>query len=465
MQFDQIDKKIKEAADHHHPAYDEKAWSGMEKLLNKHLPQKKENRKRFIFFLLLLLGLGGTGLLIAKPWKGKKAIPVTEQIIQQKSPGISTSVNEQQKEIAKTEISVHQDNITINDTTTIQNSNKSTTDLLAIYPLIDLSKKSISPKKNSNYIRPPAPAITRSEKVGQGNNQYNNIQRQESTIKNTLTDAKTRSTAETSGQFAEMVIPEKKQNELLVAKSLVIETTNPVINEQAEPGEVKEATAITQNSKANDKKKNKKTNSFFVTLSAGPDVNYVSNGKLGTMKLVAGGGIGYAIQDRVTIRAGFYSGRKIYTALPDAYHPPAIFYTYYPNLEKVDANCKVVEIPIAISYNFLRKAKQNWFAAASISSYLMKSETYNYFYKYSPSGPTVSRKRTINNENKHYFSALTFSAGYLHTINKSFSLLVEPYLKVPLNGVGYGKVKLRSAGLLFSLCIKPFASKKTITKK
>ena len=74
MQFDQIDKKIKEAADHHHPAYDEKAWSGMEKLLNKHLPQKEENRKRFIFFLLLLLGLGGTGLLIAKPWKGKKAI-------------------------------------------------------------------------------------------------------------------------------------------------------------------------------------------------------------------------------------------------------------------------------------------------------------------------------------------------------------------------------------------------------
>ena len=38
MQFDEFDKKAKEAADHHHPAYDEQAWAKMEKKLNKHLP-------------------------------------------------------------------------------------------------------------------------------------------------------------------------------------------------------------------------------------------------------------------------------------------------------------------------------------------------------------------------------------------------------------------------------------------
>ena len=35
MQFDDFDKKIKEAAEHHHPAYDEKAWDKMEKLLDQ----------------------------------------------------------------------------------------------------------------------------------------------------------------------------------------------------------------------------------------------------------------------------------------------------------------------------------------------------------------------------------------------------------------------------------------------
>ena len=55
MQSDDFDKKIKEAAEHHHPAYEEKAWEQMEKLLDKHLPVKKEDRRRIIFLLLFLL--------------------------------------------------------------------------------------------------------------------------------------------------------------------------------------------------------------------------------------------------------------------------------------------------------------------------------------------------------------------------------------------------------------------------
>ena len=466
MQFDQLDKKIKEAADHHHPAYDEKAWSGMDKLLNKYLPQKKDNRKRFIFFLLLLLGLGGSGLMIAKPWKEKKAIPVAAQRIQQKSRGISAPANEQLKVISKDEIFVEQDKNNINDNSTIHNSNKSTMDVVTFQPPVDLSKNTLSKKNNRHYLQPSASKTLRAEKFRQGDKQANIIQRQDNTAKNTLTDAKATSTAETSKQGDEIISTEKKQNESVAANRPVIQTTKPVINEQTETGDEKNETLpIAQNSKAKDKKKNKKTNSFFVTLSAGPDVSYVGNGKLGTMKLITGGGFGYTIKDRFTIRAGFYSGRKIYTALPGAYNPPAIFYTYYPNLEKVDADCKVYEIPISVNYNFGLRSKQNWFVTAGISSYLMKSETYNYYYKYLPSGPTVSRKRTIDNENKHYFSALTFSAGYLHTINKHISLIVEPYMKVPLSGVGYGKVKLSSAGLLFSLGIKPIGTKKLQTKK
>jgi len=61
MQFEEFDKKMREAADHHHPNYDEKAWVKMEKLLDKHLPVE-EDRRRFLFLIILLfLGLGGAG--------------------------------------------------------------------------------------------------------------------------------------------------------------------------------------------------------------------------------------------------------------------------------------------------------------------------------------------------------------------------------------------------------------------
>src|SRR6266404_1300938 len=82
MQFEELDKKIKEAADQHHPAYDEKAWQKMERLLNEHLPRPKNDRRRIIFLLLfLLLAGGGSFLLIAKPWNKKPVI--ADQLVKQ----------------------------------------------------------------------------------------------------------------------------------------------------------------------------------------------------------------------------------------------------------------------------------------------------------------------------------------------------------------------------------------------
>src|SRR5258705_7399741 len=78
-----MDKKIKAAADSHFPAYDDKAWEKMEVLLDKHLPQQKDDRRRIFFllflFLFLLIGGGGTYLLITQPWKSAKTYAENKQ--------------------------------------------------------------------------------------------------------------------------------------------------------------------------------------------------------------------------------------------------------------------------------------------------------------------------------------------------------------------------------------------------
>ena len=223
--------------------------------------------------------------------------------------------------------------------------------------------------------------------------------------------------------------------------------------------------AVQQNKKEKKSKtKNSKSSAFFFTATAGPDISFTRNDRPGKISPVLGVGLGYTFKERFTIRTGFYTASKIYTASPEAYHPPDIFYTYYPYLEKVEADCKVYEIPLTVSYNFGNNRKQNWFVSAGLSSYLMKRETYNYFYKNVPSGPTINSEWTIENENKHFFSVFTLSGGYQRQLSRSVSILAEPYVKLPAGGVGYGKVKLNSAGLLFSLGIKPFAVPKKQTK-
>ena len=174
--------------------------------------------------------------------------------------------------------------------------------------------------------------------------------------------------------------------------------------------------------------------------------------KTGKTTLVYGAGIGYTL-NRFAIRAGIFASKKIYWASPDDYTlsrtpPPSV------KFEGADANCDVVEIPVKLSYSFIDKDKSSWFAGAGLSSYIMKKESYVFTYK-TPSG-TIPYPYEAKNENKHYFSILNLSAGYTRRISNTVSLTAEPYVDIPMVGIGVGKVHLNSAGILFSVGVKPF---------
>ena len=89
----------------------------------------------------------------------------------------------------------------------------------------------------------------------------------------------------------------------------------------------------------------------------------------------------------------------------------------------------------------------------------MKKESYDYLYQ-TPTGQTYNYEKTVSNENKHYFSVLTLSGGYQYKLSSRFSFIAEPYIKIPLSGIGLGKIKLNSTGVLVTAVIKPFAKNK-----
>ncbi len=150
-----------------------------------------------------------------------------------------------------------------------------------------------------------------------------------------------------------------------------------------------------------------------------------------------------------------FISKKIYSATPAQYNLPAANYSY---LEKINANCNVIDIPLNIDYYFDQKGKHNWFVSTGLSSYLMKKESYDYVYK-TPGGQVYNKDWTIKNQNKHFFSILNLSAAYQYFLNQRFTLAVQPYVDLPLTGIGAGKVKLNSGGILFTVKVKPFLEK------
>jgi hypothetical protein len=230
----------------------------------------------------------------------------------------------------------------------------------------------------------------------------------------------------------------------------------------------KETETISTNaetSKAASKNKKSFLSNIIFSISAGPDVSKAGQSDAGKVQLSYGAGMGYKISNRFSIHSGFYVGRKIYTAAPEDYNPPTNFWSYYPNLEHVDADCKVFEVPLNIYYDFGISKTQNWFVSAGLSSIFMKKEEYNYYFKPINSPQYIYYSRTYENKNKHYFSILNLSGGYARKITSTVSVKAEPYAKIALTGIGYGKVKLNSGGILFSATIQPFNSVNKKNKK
>lgn len=486
MLDEEMDHIIREAAENHHPAYNDKAWEMMEKKLDKHLPQKKDKRRPIIFLWFFLLLGAGIIFTVVKLNTGKgsvtaKAKPAETQ--NATSPGGTVANAATNQADSSSQPSVLLTKGASNDDST---------------PGSGYSDFIVPDKQGNQKQGVQQPAVKMTDQLYFGNNKqvksYKGKTRSRISNPDLFLDAvstnnsdnpeKSKVAKTKSKQAVSIISPvaEATENDaapqpaesVAIAGALSKSKIKPKENKEGETelAEKKELEANTEDKKTEEKKakdektekkklaasadkkknKNKFGSNFGFTASVGPDISFVKLSNAGRTTLTYGAGLSYDLSKRFTARAGFYVTKKVYAAAPDEYHFPN---GSYPYLTGVDANCKVYEIPVSVSYNFGQRKKHSWFGNAGVSSFIMKSEDYTYNYK-SPSGQTYSYYQELKNKNNHYFSVLTLSAGYNYQLTKRLSIQAEPYAKIPLGGVGQGKIKLNSAGVLFSITYKPF---------
>lgn len=443
-----MDDIIRDAANQHHPAYDDKAWSRMENLLDKHLPQKKDKRKYIFFILFLLLGTGAFYAYFNTNKKGTiKTITASQDVIQPNNiPASTTDIVSQTNTTQKN--TTTPDNNSAGQTTTSATINKKINKTIAGH--IAANNKTdneihAEPAHNKIAYKTKSKFKSNISNAGIADDDTNTEQatKQNETAEEVVSDNKPTIEATTIKPNAPVIT---NSNTIVAA---VADSSHKINDTSGQP-------TIAVAKKAADKKNGHGFgNNFSFTVSAGPGLSYVGLDYLGKTTFTYGAGIAYAVSKKFTVRTGFYVSSKIYSANPSDYHPPKTFWAYYPNLQKINANCKVYEVPVSLTYNFAQTKKHNWFAAAGLASYIMKDENYGY-YSETPNGQTQYMNADIKNQNKNIFSILTISGGYQYHINKRFSVMAEPYLELPLNGIGFGKINLNSSGLLFTVVVKPF---------
>jgi hypothetical protein len=190
----------------------------------------------------------------------------------------------------------------------------------------------------------------------------------------------------------------------------------------------------------------------IITALVSPDFSTTSLSRYSKPSGVFGVLLGYRISKRFTVMTGVTKSLKKYEGYGEEYTPPAGYWQNRTNgvvPDEVEGNCGIVEIPLMVQFDILQRSKSRFFISSGISSYFMRSE--NYQYKFNEPNPGAANSWTAKKPTQYLFKIGHLSAGYDRFIGKNFSIGIEPFLKIPFEGIGWTDINLYSTGAYINL--------------
>lgn len=152
----------------------------------------------------------------------------------------------------------------------------------------------------------------------------------------------------------------------------------------------------------------------------------------------------YKLSKNWSLSTGGVYSKKLYETGFGNYNPTEnLWDEYYP--KSISADCRILDIPLNISYKFLNSKNRTISIGSGISSYIMLREDYSFSYVEQDPETVVGYHEV--NENQHWLSVLNFQATFEQRLNPRVSIGFQPYMKIPLSNIGFAGVKLESLGM------------------
>lgn len=493
-----LDRLSREAAEQFDVDQSPSGWEHLETRLNKELPAEKEKRRRrflWIFFLFLLLG--GSSLVWLIAGRNDNG-PVSNAPINN-SKNKNSNVDDDKSSSQKT--TPDTDNKSNRET----NSNKLEEKNEPTNPKTENDKSSAvgTVKNESNNVAPQSnntvtkqknissiaanktsqPSATNSPGIPGKSGSVSNrtIIRSPFAVNKKSSRGKSRPTENETRKMAEEIVPNnnttttdlKKAEETnsVVAvpgnksdeekNSIAPNKTNAQTADSSQPATTTPPTLANINDKKKEPKRAIKQGPLAFGFVTGIDWSRISGTGDKRIGYNYGATISYNLGKRWSVNTGFIVTKKMYSAKAKDFSPPKHYWTYYVDLKSLEGDCEMWDIPLNIRYNITTNPSNTWFVNTGMSSYIMRKQAYTYDYLYN-GVPTKSNWKTSSQQNE-WFKILNVSAGYERALNKSWSVQAEPFMKIPLSGVGFGKMDMSSYGILVGIKYKPVFNKTKTT--
>jgi hypothetical protein len=200
-------------------------------------------------------------------------------------------------------------------------------------------------------------------------------------------------------------------------------------------------------------KGSKKLNTFKKTFSysivAGGDISTIKYQKTSSVGYNLGFTLRYQFAESISVEAGALWARKNYYTAGEYLDTGFLKLPSHSTVKTAAGYCNMIEIPINIRYDFSASQKRTWFIAGGLSSYLMFQEDYDITYeRYNM--PYI-KNYGYSHSTKDWFAIMNLSIGYQKSLSKRTNISIAPYVKLPLRGIGIGKLPISSTGIFLSL--------------
>jgi hypothetical protein len=250
-----------------------------------------------------------------------------------------------------------------------------------------------------------------------------------------------------------------KNNSAIYQKHHSSETGNSVSN-----SETKNKALLPENKNGNDGNKNisspdkkkikpnsktLKGNGFYAGIIAGPDFSKVKESPFKGHGFSSAILLGYKINKLFFVETGINNDTKNYYSDGNAFNEKGAAMPDGMVINNLEGRSKILEIPIKIGYRVYQNKKINLFVAGGVSTYIMTNEKNN--YNVTMNGNAEKMEGIYKKNNVKMPAVFNVSLGLEMRLSGLLKIRIEPYLKLPLQGVGVGKLPVTSAGIQIGL--------------
>jgi len=186
---------------------------------------------------------------------------------------------------------------------------------------------------------------------------------------------------------------------------------------------------------------------FYYGLLLGPELNSIENQDLKKVGFDIGLMGGYRFTRHLSVETGVLFSKKHYTTAGEYFSMKEIGPMMPAAMKVMDVKgtSKVVQIPLHLRYDVFNKKDHRFFSSVGFSSCILTKESNQYHT--SLNGTEAMMYATYKKNRGYFATSLDLAVGYEKNFGKKSNIRIQPYLQLPVKGIGVGNLKVMSTGI------------------